>query len=94
MKLAWPPRYGDEVLDYVIDWTAALNGDTISSVTAEALDGGTLTIGTISTAGAETTVWISGGGTAEQRDARIVLLATTAGNRTINATVSLPVLGR
>jgi len=93
MKLAWPPRYGDEVLDYVIDWTAALNGDTISSVTAEALDGGTLTIGTISTAG-ETTVWISGGGTVEQRDARIVLLATTAGNRTINATVSLPVLGR
>ena len=31
MSLTWPKKDPDEVLDYSIDWSARLNGDTISS---------------------------------------------------------------
>lgn len=49
----------DAVLDYTVDWSAWLDGDTISTSTWEADDG--ITIDSDTNTATTATVWLSGG---------------------------------
>lgn len=90
MKLEWPDRYGDEVLDYQVDWRAALGEDDeiTGAVTAEPSAGSGLEVENISTSEGITTVWLSGGGVYPKL-ARVHLSASTVAGRTISASVSI-----
>jgi len=92
MTLSWPAKYGVEVLDYELDWTAALDGDAITEVTATISSGPTMEVENISTTAGVSTVWISGGGDKALQFPTVLLVATTTGGRTIAASVSLPIL--
>lgn len=92
MTLSWPAKFGDEVLDYEIDWTAALDGDTVTTVVTTPKGG--LVIDDEDTAANVTTLRISGGGAKANQSTRVNLLATTSGGRKIGASVSLPIAGR
>lgn len=92
---SWEAKFGDEVLDYEIDWTDRLAGRTISgSVTATATGNSALTVGAISTDGAVTIIRISGGGTKANNSGRINVLAPTSSGESIGETIRLPIMGR
>lgn len=62
MSLLWPPKDPAETLDYDIDWTARLNGDTITSSAWSIPPGSSLTIvGSPTFLGGLTKVVLSGG---------------------------------
>lgn len=71
------------VLDYVVDWSAWLVGDTISTSTFTADTG--LTVGTTSHTTTTATVWISGGTTGQKYN--VVNRITTVGGRTNDHTL-------
>lgn len=57
----WPAKDPDEVIDYQFDWSDRLeDAETISS-SAFSLAEGDVTLGANDTAGAVTTIWLSGG---------------------------------
>lgn len=57
----WPTKDPDEVLDYQFDWTDRLeDAETIVTSTFVRASGD-VTLGANDTAGAVTTIWISGG---------------------------------
>lgn len=87
----WPAKYPEERLDYKFDWVNLLDGDTITgTVIATPLGSVGLTIDApVSTVGTVSTLWISGG--APSQTSRVLLKATTAGGRTIEYEVRLPV---
>ena len=88
--LLWPNKDPDEVLDYVVDWTERLAGDTISSSNFSIVSGGAaLVIDSEGNTTEETTVWLSGG----TLDASYEVLnrVTTAGGRTMDQTVKLKI---
>lgn len=93
MALAWPPKDPDEVLDYQIDWTERLNGDTISTSawTISAADEAspTLTEDSNDIVSGNTVIWLSSGtiGIRYSLTNRI----TTAAGRTMDQTVYLRV---
>lgn len=87
--LQWPPRYGDEKLDYQVNWTGKLADDEIvGEVTAEPSAGSGLEVSQVSTTEGVTTLWIAGGGTVAKL-ASVHLLATTVGGRKIAETVRI-----
>lgn len=93
MALSWPFKDPDEVLDYFIDWTARLAGDTISSSLWFIVDDDlTLTIDSNSFTASGATVWLSGGtiGVTYEVTNRIM----TAGARTMDQTVKLKIKGK
>lgn len=92
MTLSWPAKFGDEVLDYEIDWTLALDGDEVTTV--EAVGTGSIEVENISTTDGVTTLWVSGGGLKLNSSTRVNLLATTTGGRSIGASVKLPIIAR
>jgi hypothetical protein len=85
MTLKWPFKDPDEVLDYGIDWTARLAGDTIQSSTWIVPDG--ITKVSDSSNDTSTEIWLSGGtlGAALQITNRVV----THGARTMDQSVTL-----
>jgi hypothetical protein len=87
MALSWPFKDPDEVLDYQIDWSARLAGDTISSSSWIVPDG--ITKNRDSATDTSTTVWLSGGteGAALSLTNRIV----TAGGRMMDQSVVLKI---
>lgn len=85
MALDWPNKDPDEVLDYVIDWTARLAGDTIVTSTWEVPTG--LTKGSDSATASTTTVWLSGGTLNERYE--ITNRIVTDGMRTYDQSVRL-----
>jgi hypothetical protein len=91
MTLKWPFKDPNEVLDYTVDWTDRLAGDTISSSAwSFAVDPDSLMVMdsnefTSSTA----TVWLSGG-TAGELYALTNRIVTAAG-RTMDQTTNLRV---
>ena len=91
MALKLPSRDPDEVLDYVVDWSARLSADTIST-SSFAIDSGVAVIGVTSATTTTTTVWLSGGvaGEITQVRARIV----TAGGRTMDQTLTQKINNR
>lgn len=81
----------DAILDYVWDWTAWLNGDTIATATVTVAEG--LTVDTpAAVVGPLVTVWLSGGtaGTTYAATCRIV----TDGGRTDDRTSRILVMER
>ena len=87
MALKWPPKDPDEVLDYELDWTDRLAGDTISTSSWTVPTGITKASDTKTTT--VTTVWLSGGtiGTKYELTNRIV----TAGGRTMDQSVDISI---
>lgn len=84
---SWPDKDPDEVLDYEIDWTSRLDGDTISSSTWTVPDG--LTSSSNTNTDSTVTIWLSGGtvGTIY----RVMNEITTTGGRTMDQTVNLKI---
>lgn len=90
MALTWPSKDPDEILDYDLDWTDRLAGDTIATSAWTLADGVGLTVGTISNTTRITKVWLSGGTLA----ASYTLLnrITTAGGRTMDQSVKIKIV--
>lgn len=86
MTLHWPPKDPNEILDYDIDWTDRLDGDTIASSTWT-VDVATITMDSDSYSTTGTKLWLSSGvvGTSYLFTNRIV----TAGARTMDQSVRL-----
>lgn len=91
MALTWPKKDPDEVLDFVIDWTDRLAGDTI--VTSEFIlptSPAGLARQSQSVSGQKkTVVWLMGGVLGS--DYLILNRIVTAGGRTMDQTVKLPI---
>lgn len=89
MALSWPPKDPDEVLDYQIDWSERLNGDTISTSSWTISGTGTtpLVEDSNEVSGDLSIVWLSGGtlGVKYTLTNRI----TTAAGRTMDQSVNL-----
>lgn len=88
--LRWPSKDPDEELDFRIDWSAWLAGDTITSATWTVPAG--LTKGTEARDDSTTTVWLSGG--TDNTDYKIGCRIETAAGRTFDHAVMLEVRGR
>ena len=73
----------DEVLDYVRDWTAVLDGDTIATSTWTPPTG--ITVDSNSHTDTTATAWISGGTLGQSYD--VLNRVTTAGGRTFDKTL-------
>ena len=86
----WPFKDPDEVLDFEVDWTARLDGDTISAVTWTVPVGLTKTAQNL--ADPIAIVWLSGGTAGQSYE--IGCRVETAGGRTYDETISLPVRSR
>jgi hypothetical protein len=87
MSLSWPFKDPDEVLDYEIDWTARLAGDTISASTWIVPDGITKNSDTFTATSA--LVWLSAG--VEGASLLLVNRVVTAGGRTMDQSVALKI---
>ena len=90
MALEWDFKDPDEVLDYRVDWSARLDGDTIASSTWEVLAG--LTKDSDTSGADDTTIWLSGGTLGDNYT--LVNRVTTAGGRTFDQSVKLKVRTR
>ncbi len=88
MQLSWPAKLSTEVLDYKINWTEALDGDTIAGSTWSTGDV-TLVITASTYTQKIAVVWLSGGtpGTTD----RVSNTITTAGGRTFQLFVTLQI---
>lgn len=91
MPLKWPAKDPDELLDYKVDWSKRLPGDTIHSSTWPNPPSG-LTVVTTAHAQKNTTVWLSGGvlGQTYTLLNRIV----THGGRTMDQSVEITIKAR
>tara|TARA_Y100000310_G_scaffold324866_1_gene387325 strand:- start:14413 stop:14682 length:270 start_codon:yes stop_codon:yes gene_type:complete len=87
----WPDKDPDDVLDYSIDWEAALNGDVLTTSNWSISPSG-LTVDASSINGDKTIVWLSGGD--EGVSYNVTNSITTAGGRSIDRTVSISVRQR
>lgn len=87
MALSWPFKDPNEVLDYDVDWTARLAGDTIVSsdwtVPAEITEDSNSFSETVAK------IWLSGGTISEQYE--LLNRIVTAGGRTMDQTVKLKI---
>lgn len=87
MALSWDAKDPDEVLDYTIDWTARLAGDTIAASTWVVPAGITKDSDSFTTTG--TVIWLSAGAIGEAYE--LTNRIDTAGGRTMDQTVKLKV---
>lgn len=90
MALAWPFKDPEEVLDYQCDWTARLDGDTIT-VSDWTLfgDDALLNIDSDSFGSAITTIWLSGGTLGEEY--LLTNHITTVGARQMEQTMKIKI---
>ena len=85
---SWPPKDPAEVLDYNIDWTARLAGDTIAtSAWAPLASGSSLAIGSTYYISNMTKVWLSGGTLGQTYNLKNTI--TTAAGETMVETASI-----
>lgn len=87
MSLSWPFKDPNEVLDYIIDWSARLETDTISTSTWIVPSG--ITKNSDSHTTTTTTAWLQGG--TEGDSYSLVNRVVTAASRTMDQTVKLKV---
>lgn len=87
MALSWPDKDPDEVLDYRLNWSARLAGDTIVSSTWTVPSG--ITKDSDENTTTATTIWLSGG-TLKANYALMNRIVTAAG-RTMDQTVEIRV---
>lgn len=76
----------EAVLDYSIDWSAWLAGDTISTLTVTAITAG-ITVDSSSHTATTATAWISGGTVGSNYDIRFRVV--TVAGRTDDRTITL-----
>lgn len=89
----WPPKDPDEILDYYVDWTSRLNGDTIAESTFT-VKFGTVVIQTGSTSFTDTItrLWLEGG--LNNEIAKVLNQIVTLGGRVMEATIGLRILDK
>lgn len=85
--LNWPEKDPDEVLDYQIDWSARLAGDTITGSEWIVAEG--ITRDSDSHTSSATTIWLSGGTVGDRYD--MTNRITTAGGRVMDQSVRLKI---
>lgn len=91
VKLEWPAKYSDEVLDYEVDWNAELeDGDAITG-TVEVEATNDVVVDTNETTAGVTRLRLSGGTGVRSR---IDLLANTTSGQKIGARIALPIIER
>ncbi len=90
MPLTWPAKDPDEVLDYEIDWTARLAGDTIASSTWTVPSG--LTGSSQTHTDTTATTWLAEGTAGESYS--ILNRVVTSGGRTMDQTVTIKIVDR
>lgn len=90
MALTWPPKLPAEVLDYRVDWTARLAGDTISTSVWSIPAGLT---GSLQSNTPNTTTTFLAGGTAGSSYS-IENTITTAGGRTMREVIDISIVAR
>lgn len=83
--LSWPNKDPDAVLDYKLDWTKFLSGDTITASTWTLPAG--LTNSGDSFTDTSTTIWLSGGTAGTKYTAHNQI--TTSGGRTEDRSVQI-----
>lgn len=88
MNLTWPPKDPQELLDYDVDWTDRLNGDTITD-SVWSIAKGTVTISDQSATTTDTKVWLAGGTLGETCE--VLNHITTAALREMEQTVRLKI---
>lgn len=91
MSLSWPFKDPNEVLDYGVDWSARLAGDTIA-ISAFTVIAGDVAINSNTNTTSATKVWLSGG--TAGTDCTILNRITTAGGRTMDQTMRLKIRDR
>ncbi len=89
--LTWPSKDPNEVLDYQLDWTPRLAGDTIVTSTW-LVTGAQLLIANQSNTTSISTVWLSGG--RELQTYQCLNRIVTAAGRTMDETVSIAIQQR
>lgn len=89
--LKWPPKDKDAVLDYTVDWTAWLDGDTIDT-SIFLVDDVSITEEFDTNDDSTTTIWLSGG--TDGITYTFINRITTAGGRTQDQSVKLKVKER
>ena len=82
MKLRWPNKDPDAVLDYQVDWTSWLDGDTIATSTWVVPAG--ITEDSSSNTTLVTTIWLSSGTVGDRYE--VLNRITTDGGRTDDRT--------
>lgn len=88
--LTWPDKDPNEVLDYAIDWTARLDGDTIAASTWIVPIG--ITRDSDSFSASATTIWLSGGDTGVTAGHVLTNRITTAAGRIMDQSVTIRVV--
>lgn len=92
MILKWSDKDPDEVLDFSLDWSKRLNGDTITTSTWIVPSGITKDSDSIGSPADTTIIWLSGG--ADNTTYELTNRIETAGGRTMDQTVRLRVRER
>lgn len=85
---SWPAKDPEEVLDYDIDWTLRLDGDTIES-SNWTIDSGSVVKNSDTFSTTSTKIWLSGGTLGES--CLLTNLITTTGARTMDQSVKLKI---
>lgn len=90
MRLEWPFKDPDEVLDYEIDYSSRLNGDAIISSTWIIPAG--IVMDSAFASATVSTIWLSGGTIGETYT--LVNRIITSGGRTMDQSVRLKIRAR
>ncbi len=85
MAITWPQKDPNEVLDYALNWTGRLTGDTIATSVWTVPAGITSNSETVSDK--QTVIWLSGGSNGTWYE--LLNRITTAGGRTMDQTVKI-----
>lgn len=89
--LYWTSKDPDEVLDYALDWSARLAGDTIAT-SVWSVATGDIDIDESQTVDDRAVVWLSAG--TNGKNAILINTITTSGGRTMEESVTLPVISK
>lgn len=83
-------KYAAEILDYQIDWTLPLNGDTIATVTVTTSDFTQPIAASKDATSKIATFWVAGGIAGAQ--GKVLCTITTVGGRTMQAEAFVTIL--
>ena len=89
MRLTWPSKDPDEVLDYSIDWSARMANDSIVASSFIVAPGANVAIVANSYSNTMTTVWLAAG--TAGRVAKVTNHVVTAAGREFDQSVSLTI---
>lgn len=88
--MVWPDKDPDEILDYQVDWTGRLDGDTIATSTWILPTG--ITQNSVDQSTTHTTIWLSGG--VDGKTYEVTNRITTAGGRTYDQSIDIRIISK